>query len=340
MSLTAPPPVVAPPEPKERPVPPIEAPPARRSFPFRLLALALLALWALMGFYVVPPDEEAVETLFGAVNDPRVSPGVHYNPPWPAGRVHRLKVRQMQRAVVGGELADSVIGQADPLLSQFLTGDQNIIHVRTIVQYSVADPQAYLFRAQDVDSAVRSLVEAELGRQIAVRSVDDVLTTGKTEVQEAVRQRAQALADRYELGVVLATVNIESVGPPPEAADAFRDVASARADSARIVSEAEGYANDLVPRARGEAQRLRAAAEGYRESNVNQALGDAARFTALAQEYESNPEVTRRRLYLETLDEVLPRLKKTVVDDAGNLDLTIVRRESRGRAPSSAGGAP
>ena len=136
------------------------------------------------------------------------------------------------------------------------------------------------------------------------------------------------MIDGYGLGVILSTVNIEQISPPPEAADAFRDVASARADSARIVNEAEGYANDIIPRARGEGQQLIEASLAYKERNINEAQGDASRFTQLAAEYEKNREVTRSRLYLETLEEILPRLKKTIVDDQGNLDLTIVRRSS------------
>jgi len=292
----------------------------------RNLAIGVAALWLLSGVYVVPPEEQAVETIFGAVTDERVLPGVHYNAPWPAGEVYRLKVRQMQRAVIGGEIADRVIRQGDPLTSQFLTGDQNIIQVNTVVQYSVSEPAAYLFNVMDVGPAVRNAVESELGRQIASRTVDDVLTTEKVAIQEIVRQRSQALVDQFDLGVLISTVNIEQVTAPPEAADAFRDVASARADAARIVNEAQGYANDIVPRARGEGTRMLEEAEGYKERAVNRAQGDAARFTALAREHRRNPAVTESRLYLETMEEILPRLRKTIVDDSGNLDLTIIRR--------------
>jgi membrane protease subunit HflK len=198
--------------------------------------------------------------------------------------------------------------------------------VRTVVQYSVSTPVDYLFHAVDVGPAVRNAVEAELGRQIASRKVDEVLTTEKVAIQEVVRQRSQALVDQYGLGVAISTINIEAVSAPPEAADAFRDVASARADAARIVNEAQGYANDIVPRARGEATQLLEEAQGYKERVVNQAGGDAARFTALAREHDRNPAVTESRLFLETMEEILPRLTKTIVDDNGNLDLTIVRR--------------
>jgi membrane protease subunit HflK len=155
-------------------------------------------------------------------------------------------------------------------------------------------------------------------------------------IQETVRQRSQALIDTYGLGVVLSTVNIEQVAAPPEAADAFRDVASARADAARIVNEAEGYSNDIIPRARGEAQQLLASAEGYKQRKTNEALGDASRFTQLAQEYSKNPEVTRSRVYLEAMEQILPRIQKTIVDEQGNIDFTIIRRNS----PPSTPGVP
>lgn len=326
MSATLQPPSEVRPAPE--PTPPADVRDDRPGYDRRWIWGGLVALWLLSGIYIVGADEQAVETIFGAVSDERVTPGVHYNAPWPVGSVYKLKVRQLQRTVVGGELADTAVGQADPLLSQFLTGDQNIIHVRTVVQYSVATPADYLFRAVEVEPAVRGAVEAELGRQFASRTVDEALTTEKVAIQEAVRGRAQTLVDDYGLGVSISTVNIESVTAPPEAADAFRDVAGARADAARIVNEAQGYANDVTPRARGEAQRLLQEAEAHKERVVNRAQGDAARFTALAAEYGRNPEVTRSRLYLETMEEILPRFNKTVVDDQGNLDLTIVRRKT------------
>jgi len=137
---------------------------------------------------------------------------------------------------------------------------------------------------------------------------------------------AQQRLNEYRAGVRLASVNIESVGAPPEAADAFRDVASARADTSRIVSEAQSYANGVVPRARGEARQLLEAAEGYKATRVNEATGDAARFSAVAAEYAKAPGVTGTRLYLEAVEQILPKIRKLIVDSNGNLDLTIIRR--------------
>src|SRR5690606_37664332 len=127
----------------------------------RNLAIGLVAMWLLSGLYVIYADEQGVATLFGSTVNERVMPGIHYNAPWPAGSVYRVKVRQLQRGVIGGAVADNVVGRADPLLAQFLTGDQNIIHVRTIVQYSVTQPRAYLFSAVDAGAIVLDAVEAE-----------------------------------------------------------------------------------------------------------------------------------------------------------------------------------
>jgi membrane protease subunit HflK len=293
----------------------------------RHLAAALVSLWLIGGVYVVRTEQQAVLTTFGAIADDQITPGVGWHWPWPIGQVHKLKARELKRAFIGGEVADEANAiPADPVLSQFLSGDQNILNVRAVVQYSIAEPAQYLFRSREVDRAVANAVESALGKQISSRAVDEVLTTEKIAIQEEVRRLSQELVDSHGLGVVLSTVNIRSVTPPPEAADAFRDVASARADAVRIVNEAEGYSNDILPRARGEAHQMLSASRGYRERKIQRSQGDAARFERLASEYLKNPEVTRNRLFLEAMEEVLPRLRKTIVDDKGNLDLTIIRR--------------
>jgi membrane protease subunit HflK len=276
--------------------------------------------------YLVAPDQQAVETRFGKVVSPRVMPGIHISLPWPIDRVTKLKVRQLQRLVVGGDAAEGVLGRSQPLRSQFLTGDQNIVSMRVVVQYSVGVPADYLFRSEDVTRLTGAAVEAELARRIARHSVDAVLTTEKAAIQEEVRAAAQKRLNGYRAGVALSTVNIETVSPPPEAAEAFRDVASARADAARIMSEAQGYANDIVPRARGEAQQMLESAEGYKQRKVNEAQGDAARFEQVAAEYNRAAEVTGQRLYVEAMEEILPRIKKLIVDSNGNLDLSIIRK--------------
>jgi len=287
----------------------------------------------LSGIYLVKPDQQAVETMFGKVVAPRVMPGLHYAWPWPIESVTKLKVMQLQRLVVGGDLPDSVLGRTQPLASQFISGDQNIINMRVVVQYSVGVPADYLFQTLDVGKAVAAAVEAELARRIAHRTVDAVLTTEKAAIQEEVRAAAQKRINDYHTGVQLSTINIESVTPPPEAADSFRDVASARADAERVVNESQGYANDLIPKSRGEAQQMLEAAAAYKERKVNEASGDAARFTQVAAEYQKAAQVTGERLYMETMEQILPKIKKLIVDKNGNLDLTIIRKGEQPAPP-------
>jgi modulator of FtsH protease HflK len=291
-----------------------------------LIVLGLFCIWLLSGIYLVQPDQQAVVTRFGAVAEPRVTPGLHFALPWPVDRVYALKVQQQKRLMIGGELPDGVLGRTQPLSSQFISGDQNVINVRVVVQYSISDPARFLFQTEDASKVIGAVVEAELTRRIGRINVDDILTTEKVAIQSDVRAAAQRGIDIYRIGVALSSVNIDNVAPPAEAADAFRDVAGARADAIRIVNEAEGYANDLVPRARGEAAQLLEAAHAYKDSRVNRAAGDAARFTQVAAEYQKAPQVTAERAYVEAMEQILPKIRKLIVDPDGNFDLTLIRR--------------
>jgi membrane protease subunit HflK len=316
---------------------PVVAAPVKRQAPplslARKIGLAILTIWILTSVYLVAPEQQAVVTRFGRVVEPRVMPGIHLSFPWPIDQVSKLKVQQLQRLVVGGDIPDSVLGRSQPLQSQWITGDQNIINMRVVVQYSVSVPADYLFQSQDVARAVGAAVESEMARRIATRDVDAVLTTEKAAIQEEVRAASQKRINDYRSGVLLSTINIESVTPPPEAADAFRDVASARADAVRIVNQAEGYANDVIPKARGEARQLIEQSQAYKEKSINTAGGDAARFTQLEAEYAKASQVTGDRLYTEAMEQILPRIKKMVVDKNGNLDLTIIRKGDPPPAP-------
>ena len=292
-------------------------------------AIGTGVLWLLSAIYIVPTDAQAVVTRFGRVVEPRAMPGIHLSLPWPLDRVNRLKVQQQQRLVIGGDASDSVLGRTQPLQTQFLTGDQNIINLRVVVQYYVGVPSDYLFQQENVTRTIAGTVESELARRVARRDVDSVLTTEKAAIQEEVRAAAQKVLNEYRAGALLSSVNIELAAPPPEAADAFRDVASARADSSRIVNEAQGYSNDVLPKARGAAQQLIEASEAYKQRKINEAQGDASRFTEVAAEYAKASDVNGRRLYAEAMEQILPKIKKLIVEKNGNLDLTIIRKEGK-----------
>jgi modulator of FtsH protease HflK len=293
----------------------------------RRWAAGIVAAWLLSGIFLVAPDQQAVVTRWGAVVSPRVLPGLHYALPWPIEQVYKLKVHQLRRTVIGGDVADIPLGRLQTAASEFLSGDQNLLNVRVVAQYSVSEPRDYLFQTADVDRVVGAAVGSELARRLARTAVDNILTTDKVAIQNDVLLAAQKCLENYRVGVALSSINIENVAPPPDAADAFRDVAGARADAMRFVNEAQGYANDLLPRAHGEAAQMEQAAQAYKEGKINRATGDAARFAAVAAEYAKAPEVTGTRVYMEAMEQILPQLKKLVIDSSGNLDLAIIGRD-------------
>ncbi len=299
----------------------------------------ILSIWILSGIYLVPTDQQALVTTFGKVRVPRVPPGIHYALPWPIDSVYKLKVHPLRRTIIGGEIPDGVLGRLQPASSEFLSGDQNLLNVRVVAQYSVSEPRTFLFETEDVDRMVGAVVGSELSRRIAHTTVDDILTTEKVAIQTDVAQAAQGSLNAYHVGVDISSINMENAAPPAEAAEAFRGVAGARADAIRIVNEAEGYANDLLPRARGEATQAIEQAQAYKQGKINRAQGETARFDAIAAEYAKAPKVTSARAYLEAMEQILPKLKKLVVDSEGNLDLTIVRKDDNSGTTQTQTGA-
>lgn len=301
----------------------------KHALTWRRVLFGLGFIYILAGVYFVGPEEQAVVTRFGKVAAKGVGPGIHYHLPWPIERAVKLKVLETKRMTIGVEAADQVLGRrsaASPV--QYLTADQNIISVEMAVQYAIKDSAAWLYHSQDVTQLVGRVVESAFARAISAEAVDGVLTTGKIAVQNRTLQQAREILDQYQSGVFLNSINIENVSPPSEVADAFRDVASARADRDRIINEAHGYANDALAKAAGEAEKLKSEATGYRQQRINEASGDADRFVKLHAEYAKAREITAGRLYLEAMEEILPRVKKVVIDSTGSkslMDLGIIK---------------
>ncbi len=289
-----------------------------------ILALAYLA----SGVYYVPADRQAVQIRLGRMLEGRAQPGLHYALPYPVDRVILLRINEAQRLSIGGTdlsraLGVARVGEADYLL----TGDQNLVRTRASIQYYIEAPHPYLFRTEDLTSSLRALLLRALSRAVAERHVDEILTTGRVALQNEVQRDLQAEADRLELGVTLTTMTLEQVTPPEEVRDAFLEVANAREDRNRIVQEAGGYASELLPRARGEAREISQQAEIHRTEVVNRAQGESQHFVSLWQEYRVHPEVTTARLFLEAMEEILPRTKKVILDDSGSgqgVDLDIL----------------
>jgi membrane protease subunit HflK len=255
--------------------------------------LVVLAAYALSGVYFVAPDQQAVVVRFGKVVAKGLTPGVHYSLPWPIESVYKLKVLETKRLTIGIEMPDQALGRvAAENPTEYLTGDQNLISVRMAVQYAVKDPAAFLFRSQDVTQLIAKSVESAFAETIAAENVDGLLTTGKVAAQNATLIAAREILDAYASGVFIGSINIESVTPPAEVEKLVTD------------------------------------AESYRQQRINEAEGDAARFSKLLAESRKAKDVTERRLYLETMEEVLPRVKKVVIDSSGPkslMDLGIIR---------------
>lgn len=282
-----------------------------------ILAL-VLAAWLTTSAYKIPTDEQGVLVRFGRVVDDRVPPGIHLKLPWPCDAVVRLKVREAKRLGLGVALAGQVTGWTpSPAEVELLTGDQNIVNIELVVQYGIAGPREYLFGSRAPEDLLRAAAKNALLEVLAGMPVEEVLYEKRVEIQQRVQERLAGLAADYRTGVSINSVNIQRVYPPPEVSAAFNDVVSAKADRFRLVEEAHGYANDLIPRAHGEAYSLERLAEAYQQEKTELARGAARRVSDIFAKYQTAPSATRSRLYLETLEQCLAKARKVVVDTSG-----------------------
>ncbi len=282
----------------------------------RVVAVLILILWLLSGVYVIKPEEAGVVRSFGNVFPTPDKPGFHYHLPYPLTSVTRLKVTQINSLPVGFSSEEQKTGVAlsfEEEKAEFLTGDDNILHCMLAVQWSISDPIAYVVSSQDPQGLLRAQAETALMAEIGVTSVDDALTSKRVRIINNVKKRLSDSMDGLSSGIGIVAVDLKKLAPPASVAGAFKEVASAREDAARLVHEAEGYQNEAFPKARGQSTRQEAEASAYLAKVVNRANGEAERFEMLLTEYQKNPSLTSQRLYLETMDEVLPRLKKYVL---------------------------
>jgi len=301
----------------------------------RIAVLVFIGLYLASGLYVVQPDEQGVVTRFGRLVNDRVMPGMHYHLPWPFERVDRPKTTEVKIMSVGFRIVDKMRGLPPAKEeTQMLTGDENIIDVQMMIQYRIVDPAGFLFGVEDPHWLVRKAAESVLTRVIGAMGVDDVLTTEKLAIQDIVREQTGEILDQCGCGLKVIGAYFQDISPPSEVSYAFRDVSSAREDKNRMVHEAQGYSNQALPLARGQAEEMIQQAEGYRAERIARARGDAERFLALLEEYEKQPQVTQTRLYVEAMEEILPRLRKYVVGQEegrgiANLKLFLPAEEKR-----------
>jgi membrane protease subunit HflK len=297
---------------------------------------AIVVVWLLSGIYIVRPDEQGVVRRFG--RSVRVTePGPHYHLPRPIEKVDKVKVKQVRRMEIGFR----TISPGPPAKYRFipqeslmLTGDEQIVDAQIIVQYQVRDPEKFLFNVKGLESpqgALMDAAEVALRQVVGQRPIDDVLIAEKLQIEIDIRELLQKIIDRYNSGVGIKEVKLQTVRPPQEVAAAFSDVVSAKEDKDRLIKEADGYREDLLPKARGQARSIVLAAEAYKAERIERARGDADKFLAVLKEYEKAKSVTRKRLYLETMEQILPGIRKFVIDSevGGNL-LQFLPLEERG----------
>ncbi len=304
---------------------------AHRTALVRPALLAVAALLILNGAYIIPPDQEGIIQRFGKNLPPYRQPGLHYKLPWPIERLIRVQTRRVRTVEVGFR---SIPGSPDaepaayewnmqhrtgrfqrkPEESLMLTGDQNMIELTAAVQYDLIRPDDFLFRQIDGEATLRAVAESAIGGIVRTTGLDDVLTTGRVLIEQEGRQRMQAILDRYRCGIRILTLRLEDVHPSLEVVDAFREVSGAYEEKNRLINEAEGYRNEQIALARGNALARLQDAKGYTTGRVNRAGGDASRFDQREAAFRFAPSVTETRLYLETLEEVLPGKKKLIVD--------------------------
>jgi len=296
-------------------------PQGRKVFPILLGIIVLL--WLASGIYIVSPREEGVVRRFGKMV--RItSQGLHYHLPYPIEQVDRPRVTETKRLEIGFRTIDP----GPPARYQFvereslmLTGDENIVDAQIIVQYRIKDAAAFLFRVRHVVAALGDAAEASLRQIIGASTIDDALTVGRFRIQQEIKALLQDIMDSYGSGVLIEEVKLQTVRPPKEVDAAFKDVVSAKEDRERLIYEARGYQEDVIPRAKGRAAQLVRAAEAYKAERVARAQGDTARFLSFLEEYRKAKDVTRKRLYLETMEEILPNIRKFVIasEAGGNI---------------------
>lgn len=274
--------------------------------------LVFFLLWLASGIYQVQPGEQGVVMRFGKFNRVTAS-GLSYHLPAPFESVEVVNTEALRMETIS-ESAGLARNGASPEEMLMLTGDENIINLRFNVTWNVGDVQDYIFNVPNPDQTVRSVAESAMREVVGHTTLESILTEGKSKVQEETRQLAQEILNRYRAGIHIERVSLNNPSFPDEVVEAAHDVQAARADQERLRNEAEAYTNDILPRARGQAERMVQDAEGYKKEVVARAEGDAARFLSIYAQYTQAEGVTRKRMYLETMEKILSGMNKMVID--------------------------
>lgn len=269
-----------------------------------LIVVVAIAVWVFSGFYTIGEAERGVVLRLGKY-DRIVDPGLNWRPRF-IDEYEAVNVQAIRSLRASGTM---------------LTKDENVVTVEMGVQYRVADPYKYLFRVTSADDSLRQATDSALRAVIGDSLMDSTLTSGRQLIRQTTQETLNSIIDKYDMGLIVVDVNFQSARPPEEVKDSFDDAIAAREDEERFIREAEAYKNEILPKATGRAERLKKEAQGYTERTVNEALGQVAQFEKLLPEYQAAPEVTRNRLYLDTMEEVYTNTSKVLIDSesSGNL---------------------
>ena len=278
--------------------------------------IVLIGIWT--SYFTIPAESEGVLLRFGKYID-KVPPGLHFKLPFGIDSVIAIPTQRQQKLEFGfvtqGHSNPDQVSAEPAKEKSMVTGDLNSALVEWIVQYRITDPKSYLFDVREPGQTLRDISESVMREVVGDRTVDEIITIGRQEIEETVLARMTALAKRYQLGVTINQVQLKNVNPPVPVQQSFNEVNRAQQDRENLINLANGEYNKAVPRARGEADQKIRAAEGYRFKRVNEADGDASAFSAVLEQYSKAPDVTRARIYLETLGDVLPNAKQTIIVD-------------------------
>lgn len=283
-----------------------------------IILLVIFCIWMATGFYTVQTDEEGVILRFGKYN--RTSkPGLNYKLPNPIEQVVLISVTRVNKEEIGFRtISSSKKGDSTksiPQESQMLTGDENIVDIDFDVQWLIKDPKAFLFNVRDIgnENTVKSSAESAMREVIGLVKISDALAEERNKIEQDAKELLQEILDNYNMGIKVERLQMLRVQPPPEVLDAYRDVQSSKADRERLINQAYAYNNEIIPKARGEAQQLIQEAEGYKSRVVANAEGEARRFTEVYNQYAQSKDVTKSRMYLETMESVLDGMNKVIV---------------------------
>lgn len=303
------------------------------------LIFLLILLYLASGFYSVKPEQRGVLKRFGRVVTDNILPGIHYRVPWPIESVVRLSTTEIRSMTVrfqevkrpkgakvkGSQVAKHIESEHVERPAPVLTADENLVISTLVLQYTVIQPKSYLYNTSHADWLLRRIVQAATVSKLAEMGVDDILTIGRLKMQTTLKEGIQAKIDTYDLGIRLFSVQIQSIGPPADVAGAFRDVTSAREDKQKIIQQAMGDRNRRLPKARAESNQMKREAEGYANEIVERAKGEAHRFTAAWNEYRKAKNLTAHRLYLEALEEILPKVRKMIFNPQAERHIPVPR---------------